>query len=219
MNTQSFDFICRRATKSEDATVIAKYIYLTDPYIYPSICQSYDDPDWIKLIKYCMHAPNDIFNVENIWLAEQESVTVGLVCVIPCGKMLTFAEGAPISSALKEGLDRAIKGYFQPLLSESAALDGYNVTNVCTDKALRRNGIGFTLLTQAIRMLEDAPIHLDVIASNEAALSVYRRAGFQIELEYNGFSGNETPLPCYHMIRKPIRSSSEDKKGTKKWEL
>ena len=48
-------------------------------------------------------------------------------------------------------------------------------------------------------------INLDVLADNPAAISLYKKYGFEITESYKGFSLIESARPdCLHMVRKPI---------------
>lgn len=98
-------------------------------------------------------------------------------------------------------MEKAVEGYFTPLLEESAGLDGYNVVNLCIDKNLRRKGIGRALLQYCLNDCERKLVYLDVIADNFSAISVYKSLEFKIEKKYEGFSGESEPVICYQMKR------------------
>ncbi len=61
------------------------------------------------------------------------------------------------------------------------AADELNITNVAVDPQYRRQGIGEKLLDEMIRLAEQnrmTTIYLEVRISNQAAISLYRKAGF-----------------------------------------
>ena len=207
---KSYNVICRRATEKDDIAAIARYIYLTDPYIYPTICNSPDDESWINMISCCYFSNNNIFSMENFFVAELDNKIVGILCIVPCGQHKRFAEDVSINISLNPGLTKANIGYFCPLIEEILAFDGFNITNLCIDETCQGSGIGTKLLEFCLKYYGSSKIHLDVIAHNRSAIALYQKMGFKISAEYNGFSGNEQPLLCYHMERIPcINVNSE----------
>ena len=202
---QKCNFSCRQALSSDNAESIAKYLHLTDPYIYPKICFSPTDKSWVELITSCMNTKNNLFSLQNLLVALCNEEIVGVLCVIPCGKKLIFDEGIAIPKDFKDKLAPVIEGYFKPLAEESFSFEGYNITNVCVDSNYRNNGIGSLLLSYCIDLYGSEAIHLDVIASNTPAISLYKRFGFEIVNEYFGYSGDDTELLCYHMVRIPSK--------------
>ena len=203
MKMQTTDYCYRKANASDDAALIAAYIHLTDPYIYPSICSDPADPNWIAFITECLNTPGNIFHFDHISVAMYQGRIVGIACVIPCGKQLNFAENIQTSNLFQDPCLPALSGYFSPLIAESKEFTGYNITNFCVDAQHRGKGVGSALMAHCISEYGDSPIHLDAVADNTAALRLYKNFGFQIETEYNGFSGNGEDLPCYHMLHIP----------------
>ena len=195
------DYCCRSATAQDSVAQIAKYIYLTDPYIYPKITPDPSDKAWVHLISGCLSKENNLFSLRHISVVTYRDDIVGIACTIPCGQKLTFAEGIVIPPALHNGIKPVIDGYIQPLLEESYCYSGHNIVNVCIDEHHRGRGIGRQLMSHCIRQYGSDTLHLDTIASNAAAVKLYTVSGFEIDSEYLGFSGDDTPLPCYHMVR------------------
>ncbi len=199
-------FCCRAASHLDPVEKIAQYLYLTDPYIYPSICQDPVDPNWVDLIRQCMQADNNIFHIRNLSVIEDMGNIVGVACVIPCGRKLDFLENVQISESFRNKLHIAEEGYFIPLMAESRKYTGHNITNICLDPDYRGKGLGILLLSHCLAEYGTQRIHLDVIASNEAAIQLYKNAGFSIVSKYLGFSGTDTKLPCYHMLYTPKKA-------------
>ena len=201
---QKYDFQCRKALLTDDMQAIAKYLHLTDPYIYPKICQNPADREWVSLISRCAKTEDNIFSIDNLSVVLHDNNIIGILCVIPCGKKLSFIGGAYDLSKEFLGMLKPVKdGYFDPLISESLSYSGHNITNVCVDCNYRNKGVGGIIMTDCIEKYGHQMLHLDVIASNTPAVNLYKRFGFKITSEYYGFSGDGTKLPCYHMIRTP----------------
>lgn len=203
------DYICRKALPGDSIPDIAKYIHLTDPYIYPTITRNPQDPDWEKLIASAAVQENSIFSLSRISVVLYRGKIIGIACVIPCSSPLSLS-GITVAESLRDGFRKADEGYFSPLIRESADLDGYNITNVCIDECHRGFGVGTLLLQHCIEEYGTHTLHLDVIASNSAAIRLYQKFGFEISDAYNGFSGSEQPLPCYRMTRKPTAKNYDN---------
>lgn len=201
---QNDSFRCRRVLPTDQAEDVARFLHLTDPYIYPAVCQDPADEEWVALVRNCMNAERNLFHARHLSVALCGEDIVGLICVIPCGVKLDFVNGiGDLSENFMHRLSPVIDGYFAPLIAESLSYDGYNITNVCVDSRYRGKGVGSLLLAHGIEMYGHSPIHLDVIASNRSAIHLYKKFGFEIATEYDGFSGDDTKLCCYHMVRKP----------------
>lgn len=192
---------CRKADLNDDIRAIAKYIHFTDPYIYPAICAEYSDTSWIELIGSCLACEDNVFYVDNILVAVYDDKIIGIACVIPCGERLSFDERIKVPDNISDTVKAVAKGYFKPLIEESMGFNGHNVVNICIDEAYRGKGFGRALMAHCVEKYTASPIHLDVIASNVTAVDLYKSFGFKIVDEYFGFSGNDTQLLCYHMIK------------------
>ena len=198
------DYVCRKALPKDSVSAIARYVHLTDPYIYPTITKDPDDLAWRELIRSALAQEDTLFSLSNFSVVLHNGSIVGIACIIPCGKRLTLKDKIAIPESLREGFAKVDEGYFSPLIEESAAFEGYNITNVCIDEAHRRKGVASLLLQHCIEEYGSAALHLDVIADNDAAVCLYKKYGFVIAHTYSGFSGGDHMLPCYHMIRKPF---------------
>lgn len=193
--------IYRKCNACDDYSLIAKYIYLTDNYIYPCISDSPNDEFFIKLITKCLKDKTNVFSLDNIFVALIDDKIVGVLCALCCGKDLTFIENLNLTNEEKLRVSTVNEGYFIPLIEESKQFSGFNVTNVCVDDCYRGRGIGKGLLEFYLKSVEHETVHLDVIADNLSAVNLYKKCGFEISGEYYGFSGSEKLLPCYHMIK------------------
>ncbi len=194
----------RKCNENDDFSLIAKYIYLTDPYIYPSISKSPIDEFFHNLIAKCSKDKTNLFNLNNLFVALDGGKIIGVLCAVKCGKKYTFLEKLDLTSYEKSRLILSNEGYFIPLIKESESFDGYNVTNICIDDNYRGQNIGKGLLGYYLDSVKGNVVHLDVIADNIPAIKLYQKLGFQIESEYLGFSGTEKLLKCYHMKRSEL---------------
>lgn len=199
---QISEFTFRRARAEDAVEPIAHYIYDTDGYIYPCVARDWRDTLWLNLIRTCFHTPGDVFWWEHLYVAERNGQILALACVLPGGTDLTFARRFMPSESMAEGLETAVKGYFQPLIEENKRLSGYNIANFCVDSACRGLGLGSAFMAWLVSELGDKDIWLDVILANSSAIRLYEKAGFRKVAEYSGFSGSEEVLPCMHMLRK-----------------
>lgn len=179
-------------------SLVARYIHLTDPYIYPAICDA-EDVFFTKVITECVADRTNIYYRDNIFLALYNDKIIGLLAAVRCGRELTFADGLKLSAAEYERLRRTNEGYFMPLIEESRCLDGHNITNLCIDPAYRKMGVGESLLRFYLGHTEGESVYLDVLADNPNAIRLYEKYGFKILNEYYGFSGKDSPVRCYHM--------------------
>ena len=65
----------RLCKPDDDMSLVAKYIHLTDPYIYPCVCDINDD-FFTDFIKKCADKPTNLFYYKNIYLALYDEVVV-----------------------------------------------------------------------------------------------------------------------------------------------
>lgn len=67
-------------------------------------------------------------------------------------------------------------------ISTYIVADELNIANLAVDRSLRRQGIGWALLKTAVQTARSnrmTTMYLEVRASNEAAIALYRKAGFE----------------------------------------
>ena len=196
---QASEYICRKATSFDNTKSIAKYIHLTDPYIYPSICENPIDEKWVAFISECLKTKDNLFNINNLSVVLFKEDIVGIACVVSCGNELNFSERIADKKTPNK-INTAIAEYFDPLINECNQFRGYNIINFCIDPMHQGKGVGTLLMSHCMGEYGSSTIHLDVVASNDTAIHLYKKFGFVIESEYLGFSGNGTDLPCYHMV-------------------
>lgn len=196
------EYDCRKVNKTDRVEKIAEYLHLTDEHIYPTICPDPQDAAWVTYVAQAMDTPRHLFYREHLSVVTCGGEIVGVMCTVPCGVPLTVAVEGDVPSSLEKGLSQTEKGYFLPLIEESATYNGWNVVNVCISPDHRGKGIGKRLMVYCVETYGRQTICLDVIASNTAAVKLYESVGFAVEREYNGFSRDGKPLLCYHMVRR-----------------
>ena len=195
------DCAFRKACATDDVACIAKYLHLTDPYIYPVVCKDPTAPEWIALVGACLAAKNNFYSLEHLSVALADGKIIGVACVVPCGKKLSFSAGLTLPDAIKAGVACVEAGYFGPLAEENAGYAGYNLINICVDEAYRGRGIGRAFMAHLVSLYGGEDLHLDVVAHNAAAIRTYEACGFSATDQYLGFSGSDKKLPCLHMMR------------------
>ena len=198
MQTEKLKY--RKYLPDDDMSLVARYIHLTDPYIYPTVCDV-DDPFFTKVIRKCSDDRTNIYYRDNLFLALYEEKIIGVLVAVKCGRELVFADNLELSCDEHKKLIQANEGYFIPLIKESRELDGYNIINLCIDADYRKMGVGEGLLRFYLSQSNGESVYLDVLADNPGAIRLYERCGFEILQEYYGFSGSSSPVRCYHMKR------------------
>jgi ribosomal-protein-alanine N-acetyltransferase len=107
----------------------------------------------------------------------REAAALEALCIHEPWSYASFAaeaekENGYVLAALDEN-DRLIG-----LLTACAVMDTADLTNVAVHPAARRCGIAGMLIRTLLHELKDTSIFLEVRASNEAAIALYRKYGF-----------------------------------------
>lgn len=189
------DLVLRKAAPSDSLEEIAKLIYDTDPFIYPVLYSGFTE-DFCKLIKTCLNDRENFYYLDNLYVAEANGKIISLIAAVKNQKTYRFLP----EKSEKAPDQRAVEGYYAPLITECAELSGHTVVNVCTDSDYRGKGIAKALLSYYLDRVTGETVYLDVLADNTAAISLYQALGFSILNAYDGF-GIEKTVKCYHMRR------------------
>lgn len=192
----------RTANESDCFLEIARCIYDTDPFIYPTAFGA-DRENAALAISELMKIPGSLLYYKNIFVA----VTEGRIC----GIVLYNAHGARWNTEEyfrrikdhvddRQGFTYAASRYFEE--EAKKPLDNHiELIAVCVSPAFRRRGIAGRLLASFIAANAGKTLELDVLSGNKTAVDLYTRCGFQITAQQKGFSPEHTPPPdCYHMI-------------------
>lgn len=194
----SNDISIRYAQTSDNAAGIAKLIYLTDTYIYPYLCDNFDDAIWVDFVGRALKHENHVHFAKNMLLATCHDSIVGLLCAYPLPSNKVFL--LPVDDAVKARYVRVWEGYYKHANVHSESL---YISNLCVDPTFRGRGIGAALLSSFLKDHPFETITLDVLADNSPAVALYKKAGFAISSAYNGFSGkSDGVVKCLSMAKK-----------------
>ncbi len=176
---------------------IAKYLFLTDPYIYPDIASSPSDPHWIRLTEQWLATEHCLFSADHFIVAVCDRQIIGLACAVPCGQLLHIpTEAYPQTPQAQT----AYTAYLAPLLHELQTLQGTYISNLCVDPLFRGLGVGWGLL-QAVAEHHTGRLTLDVLADNFSALHLYKSCGYQVTDQFYGYSGYQgSNVICLKMV-------------------
>lgn len=180
---------------SDDAEVVAKLIYLSDVFIYPTWFDSIEDG--VKVISRMIDL-HTLYNRKNILLAvNSEDKIVGALVGTedPIDETEDAIRQAFALAGVKsdERTHYIFKNYYGKMTNEKGE---FYVANITVDPDFRHQGIGATLLHEAVK--DKKYSHLECVKENIGAWRVYQRLGFSIIEEYPGVYD----VPCYNMVRK-----------------
>lgn len=187
------DVTVRPLADCDDRMQVAKLIYLSDAFIYPSWFDSMEDGQ--RVITAMMSLPT-LYNEKNITVAvTKDGFVAG--AVVSCDCPVDMKE-----EYLYEAFDRAGVKYdgrtHQMFLDYYAKMDetyGHYFANVATDPKYRGRGIASLMMREILN--DKKYSFLECVKENIGAWRVYQRLGFTIEKEYPGVFN----VPCYKMIR------------------
>ncbi len=194
----SMEVEIRKFAEGDSIARVAKYLHLTDKYIYPDIFPDHDDPRWISMVEKALNTPDSIFCQKNIIIATIDKKIVGAACVALCGRKYHF-DGMGYNH---DSLISVQKSYFEPLFEEITSFEGTAIVNICVDKNYRSKRIGSRLM-KYISVNYPKPIMLDVIADNKPAVMLYKKMGYGVTKSYFGYGGyGNKDLGCLQMVLK-----------------
>lgn len=190
----------RMASKDDDLGAIAGLIYQTDPYIFPAAF--YSEALARKLLPKMFLSSGNVFCIENICVAVEKQVPVGIAIVLPGNYNQTFDyEKFAHDNKAPDLFIYTAKKYFVPLTSYVQSEDQVYISCICVHQSLRGNGIGEQLLSYVIERNKDKEQLLHVLSDNVNAIDLYKKVGFRILKQEPGFSLDENKPSCYLMRR------------------
>lgn len=194
------DICVRRAVPTDDVEAIAKYLYLTDEWIYPTLAPACSDAGWVEFIRANLKNESHIFSARRLLVALRGGRVIGVCCSFSGGEHPVFAEHVPRGA---EADYRFVeRHYFCPLFEEGAPQGAVCVSNLCVAPSERGNGVGKTLLGALIGQEPHREIWLDVVADNAPAVGLYKSLGFLPQKQYKGFGGKaHADVLCLRMMR------------------
>ena len=172
---------------------IAGLIYDTDPYIYPAMFSSREDA--VHIIPKMIMGGDNMFSPNNLFIAEANDSVIGIILWHRGGlewNDRVYRESGGHSPYIDEVNRRYFSSY------KAISSDTVSILNVCT--SVRGKGVGGKILDVFINETP-GPYELYVLADNEAAIELYKKKGFTITEELQGFSIPPKDLPCYKMER------------------
>ena len=191
--TEEMRISIRPLSEGDDFSLVARFIYRSDDYIYPAWFGS--EEIGARVIAEMIRRPT-VYRKEHIKVAVSAGKIVGMI--VSCASPLEmtesdleaafFAAGVPCDLRTHE----TFEDYYKEMCEERA---GYYVANIFVEEGSRRHGVAAALLAAAV---EGKPLcFLECVKENFGALDLYRKLGFLIEKEYLGACA----VPCYKMVR------------------
>ena len=184
----------RPMNDEDDKAQIAKLIYLSDNYIYPSWFDSLADAQ--KVISQMIDMPT-LYNKKNILVAvTDEGFIAG--ALVSCNCPFDEKEEHIREAFARAGVPCGHRTH-EIYLAYYAKMDypnGHYFANIAVDEKYRRQGIATALILHALE--GKGYCHLECVQENAGAWQLYQRLGFDIVKEYLGVCD----VPCYKMEKK-----------------
>lgn len=195
MNEKIIDGLEIRAlSTADDLKTVADLIYASDDYIYPYWFDN--DISTAEKVLANMMLGDTIYNYKNIRVALSDGQIIAMIVTksVPIKANYEQMINCCINAAVPVGerFARVYNEYFKPLEDEPP--DVY-IANLAVAKMFRGAGVGATLMRSVFD--DGKTFHLEVVKSNQTAVNLYKKLGFEIDLEYPGFTG----IPCYKMTK------------------
>lgn len=195
------NIVVRNVRSTDDYLKIASCIYLTDPFIYPAAF-GIDAGQAAVAISKLMSVENGLFNPHNLAIALCENEIAGVLLYNKNGAIWNSAECAALVKDNVpdiEKFEHVSSIYFavESITPEEKCIE---VVALCVMPKFRRMEVGRHMLDWLMREYPEDTFSLDVLASNTAAIRLYKKCGFEIVAEHKGFSIDEAMRPdCYRM--------------------
>ena len=198
-NTLTFDQLTADSVLDEmDLLVIARLIYDTDPYIYPAMCSAAEAE---KIFPCLLSAGTDsMFRKQNLFVARLDGIIVGVI-LWHSGPLVwehkAFIEACnsqniSIAPTFEQVATEYLSTYDQPIADIS-------IINVCVEFSVRSRGVGTAMLCAFMEQHKDKSLELVTLKENAIAIDLYKRSGFEILQEEDGFSTEDPKPRCYKM--------------------
>ena len=195
-----------KITTDELVRFAGRMIYQTDPYIYPALFSN--EMNCVRVLKYLKDIPGELFSLDNICVFTNKDGNVGVICSFKYSFSSSFDNWRKAFFEAKVNIPDTFKvayyDYVNALQNEEHK--GIYISNVCVRDSLRGKGMGYKMLSQYLINQTVEEVELDVLKDNRRAINLYRRAGFIVDGEYDGFSLSGRKPRCYHMKRNDMDS-------------
>ncbi len=188
-----------RITNNSLLRFAGKMIYQTDPYIYPALFLN--ELNTIKVLTYLKDNPGDIFSTDHIYVSTEAENYKGLICAYSGRFFSSYDNWCEAFFKAKVSIPNTFtRAYYEYIdILQKEYHKGLYISNVCVAPELRGQGVGYKMLLQFLANQSEKEISLDVLKDNQNAIYLYKRLGFTVEGEYEGFSINDDKPRCYHM--------------------
>ena len=188
----------RFAKQSDNAKVLAKFVYETDTYIYP---YWFDDKNFgIEQIAKLIKNPDSIFYYKNFVVAEVDGEIIGVIMFYKNDGCYHY-DYSDISSISFESA-HVINNYVLDLQNQIKD-NTYYVFAVRVEDRFLRQGVAckmFDFMFSSV--VNNGIIEIDVLKDNIPAFNLYKKVGFNIVNEYKGYNGYKKRKPlCYSMSK------------------
>lgn len=184
-----------------EAQDLSRLLYLTDPYVYPAIC---DEDAFVQIVSdMILHNPDEMFNPRRLFTARAKGRVLGLI-LWSDGSLLwddtTFRKSANTRGiTLTTDFDIVKREYFDSYGEPSKMI---SLINVCVNPSCRSMHIARDMISAFINDHPERSFELVTLANNTSAIKAYEACGFcKSGLPYPGFSLDEKKPLCYKMIR------------------
>ena len=196
----------------EQYSDISKLIYQTDPFIYPALFGAGLEGlrTATEILPVIFEEKQDpMFSKNNLFLMLYEDEIVGLILWYK--GILNWSPKCIIEVASEKeidldrfNLDLVRNEYIHARYSTGAeSSKNLALINVCIKERFRHRGIGAIILSNFVNIHRGDTLELTVLADNTSAISLYRKQGFKIFSETEGFSLNSVKPRCFIMKREP----------------
>ena len=179
---------------------IAALIYDTDPYIYPALFGNKENA--IRLIPALMLKGDQMFDAQNLYLAQLKEEIVGLI-LWKKGKLFwdvkLFEETAnQLDICLPNDYLLVVQDYIREY--EAVEDEEISIINVSVNPNFQGKKIGYQMLVAFLETYEKELLSLYVLKENKGAVHLYEKCGFHIVDEQNGFPFDKN-IRCLKMTR------------------
>ena len=191
--------IIRFANENDDKKTMAKLLYETDRFIYPYWFDSKEEG--IEVLARLMEIPNCLFYFKNTIVAIEDDKIVAILTF--------FTDKTDLSYDYQEFIDfkfeyaHVIKNFVFGVMNEVRNNESY-VFGLRVDENYTRRHIAQSMFEFLFKQFSKGHVmHLDVLVDNLPAVALYKKVGFEIIRNYNGYNGyKKRKPPCFEMIKK-----------------
>ncbi len=190
---------------------VSRLIYETDDYIYPAVFENENNglANAVRILPAVFESGRDpMFSKENLFAVMSSDDIVGLILWYKGS--LEWTPDIVIDVASQKNI-ALIKDNAEQVGREYVS-DRYNIEreqeapklhliNVCVSQDLRGQGVAGFMMDRFIKAHLDENMELVVLADNIPAIRLYKKYGFRVVQECDGFSLTDNKPSCLLMER------------------